>query len=362
MLPVSESTNYDVVIVGGRVAGAVTAAFLSDRGKSVLVLEARRLPSPTISTHFFRGDGLVRALDEVGVLGQVLRTGAPALTREYFYVDGEADFRVDPPQEPGDAGFGLSVRRETLDPLIARHVAQLSNVDFRTQVRAAGLLHHDGVICGVRDTSGVVHRAAVVVGADGRRSNVAAWVGAPVQERHPAGRVMYYRYVTGWSGPSGGILDGPEFSVLGNEMVYVFPSDSGTACVALSFPLAQYAEARKDPAEWFSQRLRGHRGLWPRYERAAPLGRLRAGPPHDSVLRYPAGPGWALVGDAGTLQDPWTGFGMDTAARQARVLSNVLTEDPAEWNDVYARERDRVTLERFTETVAGAPDLRILFE
>ena len=45
-----------------------------------------------------------------------------------------------------------------------------------------------------------------------------------------------------------------------------------------------------------------------------------------------AGPGWALVGDAGAYQDPWSGRGMDTAARQAAALAATLTEDPAVWN------------------------------
>ncbi len=48
---------------------------------------------------------------------------------------------------------------------------------------------------------------------------------------------------------------------------------------------------------------------------------------------------------------------MDTAARQAEALADVVTADPTEWNDAYATARDDVTLNRFSMTVDAAPDL-----
>ena len=354
------STRHDVIVVGGRIAGALTAAHLSGRGMSVLVLESTRFPSATLSTHFFRGDGLVRSLDQLGLLEEVLSTGPPRLVREYFYVGGSEAAEENPPQEPGDAGFCLSVRRHTLDDMIARHVARLPGVDFRTGVKTTEVLTCEGVVTGVRDDRGEEHLAPVTVGADGRRSSVARAVAAADDVRHPAARVMFYQYLTGWTGPGGGSVDAPEFSLSGNEMVYVFPSDGGTACVALTIPLSEHDQARADPDSYFGSRLRQHRGLWPRFAAGAPAGRLFSSPPEDSVVRQAAGPGWALVGDAGTHQDPWTGLGMDTAARQARAFAEAVTTDAADWNAAYAAARDSVTLERFTSTVTAAPDLRVL--
>jgi flavin-dependent dehydrogenase len=353
-------SRHDAIIVGGRVGGALTAARLAERGMSVLVLESSHFPSATLSTHFFRGDGLVRGLAEIGVLDRVLTTGAPRLTREYFYVDGEAEPAVNPPQEPGEVGFCLSVRRETLDAVVATHVAAAPLIDFRTGTKVVDVLDEDGAITGVRDAAGAAHTAPLTVGADGRRSSVARWVEAGVDQSHAAARVMYYRYFEGWTGPGGGPVDGPEFSLLDNELAYVFPSDGGTACVALTVLLERDNEGATGTPEFFQSRLEEHRGLWPRIEAAEPLGKIFVGPPQDSVIRQAAGPGWALVGDAGTYQDPWTGFGMDTAARQAEALAEVVTPDPSEWNDAYAAVRDSVTLDRFTMTVTMAPDLRQL--
>src|SRR5690348_10960219 len=70
--------RYDAIVVGGRVAGALTAAGLAGRGMSVLVLEARGFPSATLSTHYFRGEGLVGSLARLGLLDSLV-TQAPKL-------------------------------------------------------------------------------------------------------------------------------------------------------------------------------------------------------------------------------------------------------------------------------------------
>ncbi len=347
--------EHDVVVVGGRIGGSLTAAYLAARGLTVLVLESRSFPSATMSTHFFRGDELVRGLADVGVLDEVLATGAPRFLNELFYVEDATEPTVEPPQEPGEAGFGLSVRRETLDAILARRVAALPGVTFRTDTKAVGLLHDSGRVSGVRDDAGAEHRATVVVGADGRRSGVAAGVSAGDVRRHAGCRVMYYRYVTGWVAPDGGRPEMPEFSLVGNALAYVFPSDHGTACVAVTVP----ADSGTSAGDYDSL-IAAHPGLRGRAQRAEPIGRVVVGASRDNVVVDAAGPGWALVGDAGTYQDPWSGRGMDTAARQAAALAATLTDDPAGWNADYARARDGVTLERFDTTVRLAPDLRLM--
>ena len=342
----------DVVVVGGRVAGALTAIRLVRAGVRVRLLEARHFPADTLSTHFFRGDGLVRSLAEVDVLDEVLASGAPPLTCEYRSVDG-ATATLNPPQDPGKIGFCLSVRRVTLDAILARR-AEACGVDLRTDTRVTGLLREGDRVAGVVDQHGEAHRAEAVIGADGRRSSVARLVAAEDEQRHPPARAMYYRYARGWRSPS---EVGPDFSMLGNELAYVFPSDGDLACVALSLPLSVFAESRHDAAAWLAGRLREHRSLVARLETVTWVGGLFAGLPADSVVRRAAGPGWALVGDAGTAQDPWAGLGMDTAARQAEQLAARLTGGEA-WIEGYARARAESTLEDFEYVTRHAPDLR----
>ena len=82
--------------------------------------------------------------------------------------------------------------------------------------------------------------------------------------------------------------------------------------------------------------------------------------PADSVWKEPSGPGWVLIGDAGTAQDPWAGVGMDTAARQAEAFVEAFTAAPDDWHTSYAGSRRERTYSDFAETTRLATDLRQL--
>src|SRR6478609_7862900 len=110
--------EYDVVVVGARVAGSTLAALLGDLGVRVLLVERVRFPRSTISTHFFRGAGLVAVLDRLDLLDEVLALGCPRIVREWDFGFGAPGPVEGPPQRAGNAGFGLSVRRAPLDELL----------------------------------------------------------------------------------------------------------------------------------------------------------------------------------------------------------------------------------------------------
>jgi flavin-dependent dehydrogenase len=345
----------DVVIVGGRVAGSLTALRLTALGVRVRLVEARHFPSDTLSTHFFRGDGMVRSLAEVGVLDEVLATGARPLGCEYFALD-DAPAEPGPAQDPGELGFCLSVRRLTLDAILSLACVR-AGVDVRTDTKVTGVLRDGDRVVGVTDDAGESHLARLVVGADGRRSKVAALVEAPDDERHPAARAMYYRYAAGWQSPP---ELGAEFSLVGDEFAYVFPSDGDVACIAVSVPLAEHQERGADHAADLDRRLDGHRSLAGRARDLTWVGGVFTGLPADTVLRRAAGPGWALVGDAGTGQDPWAGMGMDTAARQAEVLAQTFSDDHDGFEAAYAVGRRERTLAGYEFATRFAPDIRAM--
>ena len=66
---------YDVVVVGGRVAGATLAANVAKCGMGGCVLERAEFPSDTLSTHLFQN---LEGLERLGVMEQLVATGAPA--------------------------------------------------------------------------------------------------------------------------------------------------------------------------------------------------------------------------------------------------------------------------------------------
>jgi menaquinone-9 beta-reductase len=358
--------QFDVVVVGARVAGAALASLLGDAGHETLLVDRSSFPSPTLSTHFFRGGGLVSVLDQLGVLDDVLALGCPKLTKQYTYLHGGADAMPAGAQNPGDAGYCLSVRREPLDALLLDRARATEHVEVWEKTTVEELTFVNGEVAGVRvrvDGESSLIGARVVVGADGRHSTIARLAG-PEPERTDAGcRALYYQYVEGWRGPAGEAPDAAEFSLNGDEIAYVFPSDSGQTCVALSVNLADYAVLRSDLNATYRAHIATHEGLRERFAASTPVSRVVGCGPEDSYVRVPWGPGWALVGDAALHQDPWTGMGMDCAGTHAAILAEELdawlsgscTYEAA--MSRYHERRNAGALEGYEVTVSGARDL-----
>lgn len=361
--------EVDVLIVGARVAGSILATSLGQAGWSVLVVDRATFPRATISTHFFRGAWCVTALDRVGVLPEVLATGAPPLVREYNADALDGSWSIDPPQDPGEIGYCLSVRRETLDVILVRRARKEPGVTVLEGVALReALVDYDRVVGAtvVTDEDVGTVKARVVAGCDGHASRLAKQVDAATQELIPATRAMYYRYVRAMPGPQGP-PDGPEFSAGNDDLAYVFPSDDDHACVAVSLNLTDYATARMDADAAFEARIRAHPFIGPRFGAAAHVGRLWGCGPRDAVVRHPVGPGWALVGDASMYQDPWTGNGMDFAATHAGFLAEAIDDvlagrarEAVAWA-AYHRRRDEHGLPGWRETGELGKNLNAAF-
>ena len=142
--------SYDAIVVGGRIAGSTVAALLGDRGARVLLVERVRFPSTTISTHYFRGAGLVSVLDRLSVLDRVLALGCPPLRREWNFGFGSPGPDEAPPQSPGRAGYCLSVRRAPLDEILLERAASCPSVDVAQPATVTDVLTEDGRVTGVR--------------------------------------------------------------------------------------------------------------------------------------------------------------------------------------------------------------------
>ena len=353
--------RYDVVIVGARIAGATLAALLGDAGLSVLLLDRAALPSTTCSTHFFRGAAMVAVLDRLEVLTEVLALGCPRLTHEWRYADGSADALDGPPQNPGTHGYCLSVRRDPLDHILAKRACRNENVTFLQRSTVTDVLRTNERVTGVVLRGGEQVRAKIVIGADGRHSILARKLVPRLQEGAPPYRALFYRYVKDMQGVAGSDPDAPEFSLLDDEIAYVFPSDGGMTCIALSVNMDTFHWMRHDLRSRFELRLDRHRGLAPRIRQARAVGRLLGCGPEASYVRVPSGPGWALVGDAALHQDPWSGLGIDMASVHATLLADAVldwtagTTGEREALETYRQRRDEHALSSFRSTVALAP-------
>jgi flavin-dependent dehydrogenase len=306
--------QFDVIVVGARVAGSPLAAHLARAGLSVCLLDRAKFPSDTLSTHIIQDLGALRRL---GVLDRLLATGAPLLSEVTFGADDvvvEGSFP--------DLAF-LCVRRPTLDQVLLDNAAE-AGADVRTRTWVTGLVEDGGRVAGVhtRDAGGVVTtlRAPVVVGADGRNSIVAKLVGARrynVTESERAGVWAYYEGVEPTARAN--------FRRSGRD-IWAWCSTDGGAFIAIYVPPRDVAASLRDgDGAGFDRRV----------EAFAPLAGVVAGARRirkpvvvgrwEGYFRESSGPGWALVGDAGHFKDPTPGIGISDALRQAERLASFLT-------------------------------------
>jgi flavin-dependent dehydrogenase len=360
---------HDVVVVGGRVAGAATAMLLARLGHDVAVLDQASLPSDTVSTHAISRSGVVQ-LHRWGLLDEVLDSGAPAIRQFTFHALGASVSR--PVKHKAGVDLLVAPRRYLLDTILAA-AAQRAGAQVRLGVTVTGM-HRDrhGRVVGVygHDRAGaqVEIGARYVVGADGLRSPVARWVGATITQARPAVGATQYAYYTGlpWTGI--------EFFLAPGSLAGVFPTHHGQACIWICNPSTEAKAVRRrtrSRVEAFDELL--ERSAPPLAERLRHAHRTS---PVQGMLRLPNlvrqafGPGWALVGDAGYHRDAVTGHGISDAFHHAELLAVALDEalrgDLLETTALarYQQQRDQALREIFqlTNRLAAYPPVPTFIE
>ena len=353
-----QAADYDILIVGARVAGASLALLLGQRGHRVLLIDRDTFPSDTLSTHYVGGPGIV-AMRQLGVLADVEAVGFRRLARNRTWVE---DCLFEAPAGPAGA-YGLAPRRDALDSILIRHARERGGVEFQERTHAEGLIEEDGRVVGayLRPVDGERRpvRARVVVGADGKYSKVAEWVGAERYAAVPAMRPAYYGYFHGVTP-----LPDPALEIIyvRNQIGFVFPMRPDEDCLALEFQPEDFEAFRADPLATFLERFGALPGMAARLAGARLEGKLLGTRGIENYFRKPYGAGWALAGDAGYLKDPATGTGIGDALTQTFPLAQALDAAlrGADWEaslGAFQRARDEALLPMYRFTM-GAVQLR----
>ncbi|MFC8381147.1 NAD(P)/FAD-dependent oxidoreductase [Nocardia sp. NPDC057272] len=323
--PVAAVERTDVVVVGARCAGSATAATLARAGRAVVVLDAATLPSDTLSTHLLWPAGLAE-LQRLDALTAVEALGAPRLTRAYAQAAGHGVGSGFPSVDGID--YAMCVRRTGLDAVLAR-TAVNAGAQVRPRCRVTSVIWDGNRCAGVRylDAAGQTReiRAALVVGADGRRSTIARAVGA---ERPflsvPSGRDCYFAY---WRDAA----DAPRHIAaqwrVGADLGTAFPCDDGLVLSLVQPPSVSDLGRGPGVAERrYAEALARIPDLTGRLRGCERVGRIRSATGISSYFRRSAGPGWALPGDSGHFKDPVTAQGIRDALHYGRTLAESVDE------------------------------------
>jgi flavin-dependent dehydrogenase len=325
--------RVDVVVVGGRLAGCAVAAPLARAGRRVVVLDKMRFPSDQLSTHVLLPAG-TSELAKLGALPRILAL-KPSQVR-WTHVEAEGISALERLRPAADGiDYGVCVPRDLQDVQLVA-AAREQGAEVRERSTMESVRWRAGRVVGVRyrDGEGTEHEIAstLVVGADGRRSTVAAQVGAWTPYRLSRnGRGLVFRYL---EDPMAGRIEAETYYQWreGDSFAFAFPTTPlGKLLILLMGHRDEASEARKDPEGYWQRKLDEHPSLARRVAGAPPGTKLRTTGETPAFFRASSGPGWALAGDAGHFKDPVTGQGMRDAMFAGRTLAErvlPMLDDP----------------------------------
>jgi flavin-dependent dehydrogenase len=336
--------TYDVIVIGARCAGASTAMLLARAGKRVLLVERAAEGSDTMSTHALMRPA-VHQLYRWGLLERV-RAVSPAVRTTTFYYGGDGDVGV--PIVPRDGVDALYAPRRTYLDAILVQAAREAGAMVRHGVRFEGVLRDaHGRVQGavLHDAQGAqVVYADLVIGADGIRSTLATVVGARVYRRAKHSTTTVYGYFP--------VADIAGYHWYFDERGFgagAIPTSDDLLCVFAGASMDRFeSEVKPDPGAFL---LRVVRACAPELgERLVGLplrGAPRTFPGVPGYLRASAGPGWALVGDAGYFRDPITAHGITDALRDAELLARAVLAGGEDALMAYPDQRDALCRRHF---------------
>jgi len=304
-LTVAGMECFDVVIVGARCAGAVTAMLLARAGLRVLVVERQDNGADTLSGLMIKPDGVARLLSW-GVLGDIRATGCPPITTAEIVIAGTA---IAAPVAADS--FALAPRRTALDPVLQEHARRAG-----AQIRFATSFRDWDSGSAVLDQYQV--RARLLIGADGRGSRVARIVGSPFRVHRPRRSCAWYGF---WDGCP---LQGMRAELDDGIFAGVFPTNNRQVIAFVQVPIARWRAGQQG-----RDYLAGlHRA--PSVHAALSGSRLASGTVGvrnlPSYIRHAGRADWALVGDAVHYKDPLAARGIADAFLGAELLAHhVLT-------------------------------------
>ena len=346
--------DFEVIIVGAGPGGATAAAHLARKGRRVLLLDKSAFPRDKVCGDAISGKS-VDALKRLGLMDRMLEaTAADRAVSSWGVTFGgpygaEASIPLAKSRQAALSGDGAPpdppafiATRLVFDQIVFEAAVE-SGATVWQEATVKGLLRSsDGEqVVGVRvakDGEELDVRAPLVIGADGAYSVVAralslAGVGGMEQlvERHYcAGLRAYYTGVTGFRAS-----DYLEVHFVDEAMpgyFWIFPLPDGGANVGVGM-LASEVKKRDVKLKGLLDWLVAHPRFAHRFTDAERIGPVKGfGLPLGSKPRPLAGDGWMLVGDAGSLIDPFSGEGIGNAM--------VSAEKAAAWADRALAERD----------------------
>jgi 2-polyprenyl-6-methoxyphenol hydroxylase-like FAD-dependent oxidoreductase len=333
--------DYDLITVGGGLAGSALARSMAQAGKRVLVIESETEYRDRVRGEQMTAWGVAEA-KELGILDPLVASGAYVSRWWDIYIGpmqiAHRNLFEETPQQLGNLSFYHPQMQETL---IQEAEAAGAEVRRGASVRAVEPGHEPAVTIG-GNGAGERVTARLIAGCDGRNSSVRNW-GSFESSREPDRLQIAGLFVED--------LDAPEDTLIvvldigGGESSIVFPQGGGRARTYSANRVAdgkKYTGAKDIPAYLDTLRRLTPNGE-AMFKNVRPSGPLATFNGADSYVRQPYKDGIALVGDAASSSDPSWGQGLSLTVRDVRTLRDALlaTDDWDAAGKAYAAQHDR---------------------
>ena len=310
----------DVVVLGAGPAGSAAALFLVRRGYRVTLLDRAAFPRDKACGEYLTPGAVQLLRDEIGILPQLLGSGASVLTEETVVPQNGRAF--------SGTTNALACPRIVTDKIL-RDAAEAAGAAVLEQFNVRQILRNSDGFCGVSgtDASGetqAIH-AKVVVGADGTHSLLAREMGVV----RPVPRLQRIALVTHYRGASSG-----------RSVTMHLPSDRSDACcgvgavcgpggtrnVNIVVPQSEAPRMAGRRQDYFEERLRrSFPAVWADVQQGVQVGPLRSVGCFGHHSRRATEDGAVLVGDAATFIHPFTGEGVYFALRGAQLAAEAIS-------------------------------------
>ena len=302
--------KYDVVVVGGRVAGSTSSLFASKGGLDVLMIEKRQ----EIGTPVQCGEATTTDTFKTLEMKPSEKYLCTELKGADIYAPNDTHFRVS-----GENVYkfkeGYVLERKIFDKELAIESAK-AGTDIMVKTTVKNLIKRDGQVCGVvakhlGKTFEI--KADIVIAADGLESTTARIAGLKnVNKVGDIGSCAQYEMV--------GIDTDPNYMQLhfGKHIapggfLWIFPKGNGVANVGLG--VRNTKETAYHYLNTFIKKLK-----------ATPVELNIGGVPISGPIDKTFSSGIMVVGDAAGQTDPITGAGIENTVTCARIAGEVAVD------------------------------------